>query len=72
MTDAPEMPDITAPKRWRVTMADKTVHELILGAPDGAGYFARSKQLPGDTFVVGKSVFEAIRRDGKKYFAKPE
>ena len=53
-----------------VTMADKTVHELTVGAADGAGLFARSKQLPGDTFVVGKTPFEPIRNEGKKYFAK--
>ena len=53
-----------------VTMDDKTVHELTIGAADGAGLFARSKQLPGDTFVVGKAPFETIRSDGKKYFVK--
>jgi hypothetical protein len=28
MTDAPELPDITAPKRWRVEMADKTTRVI--------------------------------------------
>jgi hypothetical protein len=52
-----------------VTLADKTVLELMVGAADGAGYFATSKQHPGDTFVVGKALFEEVRK-GKGSFAK--
>ena len=45
-----------------VTLADKTVLDLTVGAADGAGYFATSKQLKGDTFLVGKALFEEVRK----------
>ncbi len=51
-----------------ITLADKSVLELTVGAADGAGYFATSKQS-GDTFVVGKALFEKVR-EKPAYFAK--
>ena len=43
-----------------IALADKTV-QLTVGAEEGTGYFATSKQMPGDTFVVGKALFEKFR-----------
>jgi hypothetical protein len=52
-----------------ITMDDKKVYDLTVGAQEGNSYFATSNQLKGDVFLVAKDLFEEARK-APGYFSK--
>ncbi|MFO0925594.1 MAG: DUF4340 domain-containing protein [Gemmataceae bacterium] len=55
--------------QFEITLADKKVLELTVGAEDGASVYATSNQLKGDVFLVPKALVEAARK-APAYFSK--
>jgi hypothetical protein len=52
-----------------ITLSDKKVLDLTVGAQEGNSYFATSNQLKGDVFLVSKDLFEEARK-APGYFSK--
>jgi hypothetical protein len=52
----------------KLTLKDKKVLTLNVGAEVGGSYAVKSSQATGDVFAVAKGMFEKIRKDGRNYF----